>query len=618
MKNWLVRWGIIAGASAGLAVAASAAPAAIDGRDLTAFVDGVMDARMRQDHLAGAAVVVVADGKVIVSRGYGYADVARRVPVDPATTMFRIASVTKLFTATAAMQQAEQGKLPLTVDIGRYLDFPVRRVSNQPVTMANLLTHTAGFEEGVFGMFVHPNEARPLGAVLKATLPALVRAPGQQSAYSNHGMGLAGYLVERASGERYQDYLARHIFAPLGMTHSTAEEPVPARFAANVAKGYSFAEGTLREAPQEIVNVAPAGAISASAGDMGRFMLAQLDGGRLGAATILSPSSTADMQRCHFRADPRTGCMGYGFYEQRIAGQRAIAHGGDINYAHSELVLVPDRRIGIFVAYNSAEAEGARDDFARQLLGHLFPAPPRLADYAGPETADDYAGAYLMNRRPYSTMFAALGLGLQLSAEATDKRHLMLFDKSWRQVGPGVFAADAPGGDDTRLIFRRNAQGKVTGAMISAYPYAQSERIGWIDTMPAAAFAVAGWAIFGSLLAALGWRHRRTPGGARRAIGLLVASAGLVLAGIGCIASRLIFAPEGPYGAGYTMPPAFVAGVVLLNLAVVALVIGAVLVALGWRSFARRRHSLVVIGYIVTGGTLLALLARWQLVGFAF
>ncbi len=613
---------VVAGPVAGSTVAeppASRAGTPVDEAGLTSFIDGVMTARLRQDHIAGAAVAVVSDGRVIALRGYGYADVARRVPVDPATTMFRIASVTKLFTATAAMQQVEAGRLKLNADIGQYLDFPVRRVSAAPVTTAHLLTHTAGLEEGVFGMFVRPEEARPLGAVLKATLPRLVRVPGEQSAYSNHGMGLAGYIVERTSGEPYADYVERHIFAPLGMTHSTAREPVPPRFAANVAKGYDFVDGALKAEPQEIVNVAPAGAISASAGDMARFMLAQLQGGQADGGRILTPASVAEMQRCHFRADPRTGCMGYAFYQARVGGQNAIAHGGDINYAHSDLVLLPGKGIGIFVAYNSAEAEAARDDFARQVAQHLFAPAPRLPDYTGTDTAEDYAGSYLMNRRPYSTMFAALGLALQMAAEATDARHLMLFDKKWRQVGRGIFAIDGPGGDDTQLIFKRDAGGRVSGAVISAYPYAESERIGWVDTMTAAGLALAAWAVGAVALLVLGWRGRGKLGNFRWPVRLLLASVALIVGGMISIGQRLALAPPGPYGAGYTMPPAFRIGGVLLDLGALALVAGGVLalaaLATGRQSLGQR---LVVGGYIVGAAAFVAVLVRWQLVGVAF
>jgi CubicO group peptidase (beta-lactamase class C family) len=197
-------------------------PHVLDAYDANAWLDGFIPYAIKSGEIAGAVIVIVKDGRVLTQRGFGLADVALARPVDPERTLFRPGSIAKLFTWTAVMQLVEAGKLDLDRDVNSYLDFRVPTTPRAPITLRHLMTHTAGFEEVYKGLMSHPPETpRPLGEAIKAWVPTRIFAPGQVPAYSNYGAALAGYIVERVSGEPFAEYMTRHILLPLGMVHST-------------------------------------------------------------------------------------------------------------------------------------------------------------------------------------------------------------------------------------------------------------------------------------------------------------------------------------------------------------------------------------------------------------
>lgn len=187
------------------------------------FADSLMTAQLAKQHIPGATLAVVREGRIVFARGYGYADLERRTPVDAERTMFRVASVSKLLTATAAMQLVEQGRLDLHADVNEYLGlFKVPPTYPRPVTLFDLLTHTAGFDESNIARKAHrPSDVKPLGDYLARRLPSRVRPPGELICYSNHGMSLAGYLVEVTSGLPFEQYMKERVFTTLGMAHSS-------------------------------------------------------------------------------------------------------------------------------------------------------------------------------------------------------------------------------------------------------------------------------------------------------------------------------------------------------------------------------------------------------------
>ena len=395
--------------------------------DVDAWLDGFMPYALRRGDVAGAVVVVVKDGEVLTQKGYGYADVAQRKPVDPERTLFRPGSVSKLFTWTAIMQLVEQGKVDLDTDVNTYIDFEIPERDGKPITLRNILTHTAGFEEQVKGLMgVESDGVTTLDAYLKRWTPERIFAPGETPAYSNYATALAGYIVARVSGMPFDDYLEKNLFEPLGMHNSTFRQPLPESFRPHMSKGYPAA--SLPEKPFEIVGPAPAGSLSSPGADMAKFMIAHLQKGRYGSNQILKPETAELMHGTALTILPRVNRMLLGFYETNYNGRRVIGHGGDTALFHSYLHLFIDDGVGLFVSMNSSGKDGAAGSiraelfhqFADRYLPGATPDGPGAAPGAGPdgkvdaETAAGHArmiaGRYGNSRRMDTTFLSLLNL----------------------------------------------------------------------------------------------------------------------------------------------------------------------------------------------------------------
>lgn len=389
----------------GSAPAQPAAAHALDAADLEAWLDGRVPYSLTSGDIAGAVVLVVKDGKVLLQKGYGVSDVATKAPMDPQSTLVRPGSTSKLFTWTAVMQQVALGKIDLDHDVNDYLDFKIEEKFGKPVTMRDLMNHRAGFEEGLKELLAYdPKKAPTTERYLKDHPRPMLFAPGAVPGYSNYGASLAGYIVERVSGEPFDDYIDRHIFQPLGMRHSTFSHPLPADLLAHMSKGYRQASGPPSE--YELVVTRPAGSLAATAADMGRFMLAHLQHGSVDGASILDPATMARMHTASEKSLPGFGIMAHGFFLEQKNGHTMLGHGGDTVVFHTDLALLPEEQVGIFVSYNSrgkdAAVYGARKELIDGFMDRYFPAPkvvdaPALSTAAA--DARKIAGRYESSRR---------------------------------------------------------------------------------------------------------------------------------------------------------------------------------------------------------------------------
>jgi CubicO group peptidase (beta-lactamase class C family) len=421
--------------------------------DVEAWLDGYLPYALQRADIAGAVVVVVKDGAILLQKGYGYADVAKRRGVDPERTLFRPGSVSKLFTWTAAMQLVEQGKLDLDHDVNEYLDFKIPPAFGKPITLRNIMTHTPGFEEVDKNVIVSDSTGvESLEAFLKDWTPHRIFPPGQVPAYSNYATALMGYVIQRVSGERYEEYIERHIFGPLGMEHATFRQPLPDRLKPDMARGYQVASGEAK--PFEVVIPAPAGSLAASGHDMGRFMIAHLQNGRLGSAEILKPETAKLMHGTPLTIVPRVNRMLLGFYETNRNGRRAIAHGGDSYWFHSDLHLFIDDGVGLFISMNSPGKEGAagpiRTNLFYQFADRYLPGET-VDGRVDPKTATEHArliaGHYDNSRRSQSNFLSILGLigDVKVTANEDSTISLALLDglngepKKWREVSPYIW-----------------------------------------------------------------------------------------------------------------------------------------------------------------------------------
>jgi CubicO group peptidase (beta-lactamase class C family) len=398
--------------------------------DLEPWLDGFMVGALRANEVQGAAVAVVKDGKVLVQKGYGFADAAKRIPVDPENTLFRPGSISKLFVWTSIMQLVEQGKIDLDADINTYLDFKIAGMGGAKITVRHLMTHRAGFEEvGKSAIFNDPALLRPLGSTLKSYVPRRIFAPGSTAAYSNYGASLAGYILQRVSGMPFEAYVERNIFTPLGIVKSTFRQPLPRALQPFMSKGYDVAGGDAQ--PFELLNDGPAGALSASTADMVRFMIAHLNAERATDSKLLKPETARLMHRSVIKNFPELNGMALGFYENNVNGRKVIAHGGDLNWFHSDLLLFIDDGIGIYISMNSA-GNGALDIRSRilQEFADRYVPTTALKSTVDESTAalhlKQVAGAYVATRRLESS-FGRLGnLLAELSISSGDGGALVL------------------------------------------------------------------------------------------------------------------------------------------------------------------------------------------------
>jgi len=374
--------------------------------DLEAWLDGMVPYALKSGDIAGMVIAVVKDGNVLLQKGYGFADVEKKVPMDPDRTMVRAGSTSKLFTWTAVMQLVEEGKLDLDADVNQYLDFKIAHPAGKPITLRDLMNHRAGFEEGLKDILAtDPIGLQSTEQYLKTHPRPLLFVPGDVPAYSNYGAALAGYIVERASGESFERYVEHHILVPLGMMDTSLDQPLQERFESKVSKGYIVASAPLRA--YELVVTRPAGSATTTASDMTRFMIAHLQMGRFADRQILNPETTRRMHSPSQVALPGFATMAHGFFYAVQNGRTVIGHGGDTVLFHTEMNLLPDDGVGIFYTFNSRGKDdavyGARQGLFDGFMDRYFPAPqtpplaPALASAAA--DAEEIAGLYQSSRR---------------------------------------------------------------------------------------------------------------------------------------------------------------------------------------------------------------------------
>ncbi|HXA39692.1 MAG TPA: serine hydrolase domain-containing protein [Phenylobacterium sp.] len=399
-----------------------AAGQAIPPAELEAFADGLLKDAMAREHIAGATVSVVQNGQVILKKGYGFASLNPQRAVDPDRALFRLGSISKTFTWIALMKEVEAGRIRLNQPVNLYLPEKAQvkdQGYDQPVRVANLMDHSAGFEDRALGQLFERNydRVRPIDLYLRQERPKRVHPPGAVSSYSNYGATLAGEAATYTAGKPYERLVEDEIINPLGMAHTTFREPhepkaglpapMPASLVGDISDGYRWTP--LGFAPRDyefIGQIAPAGAGSSTAGDMARYMLMQLAGGQFGGATVYGPV-TAQAFRTPLRKTP-VGINGWahGFMVFDLpGGHRGYGHGGATLSFFSNMVVVPDLNLGVFISTNTATGRPLVTRFPERIVQHFY-APPEPFPRAGsPELAQragDFAGYYLTTRRAYS------------------------------------------------------------------------------------------------------------------------------------------------------------------------------------------------------------------------
>ena len=610
----------------GIGAAASRGPS--DPAELEAFVDQLFARHMAATHTPGAVFVLVKDGRVMFMKGYGFASLEKKTLVIPERTLFRVASVSKLFTATAIMQLCERGKVDLHQDVNRYLRaFQLQNNYLRPVTLADVLTHTAGFDGESLGIVARSErEIVPLGEHLARWMPPRVMPPGETWSYSNYGLALAGYVVETASGTPFPRYIDENILKPLGMTRSSFL--LPPELAPDLAIGYSYASGKYLPQRYYSMNVGPCGALVTTANDIARFMIAHLHEGQYGDTRILREQTAREMHATHFRPSPEFDGMAYGFVESGRRGQRRLEHTGGLPGFQSFMRIVPAEDIGYFASATNAGGFFLPELF-RELEERYWPAaqlPARITPVGARSDASRYAGSYRSNVYSRTTMrkFGQLVEPhlLMVTANADGTLSTTAFFShpagTWFEVRPTVFQE---AGNEEKMAFRTDDRGRVTHALMEPDAF---DKEAWYDWRPLHwAFIAICAALF--LSACAGWpaaafvlRIRRR----RRPVNRAWRNAALFL-GIVC-ASNLVYPPllavtidryQRDFGAG--IPPAFtlVRGIAMASAVATPVILVLALIAWKkkyWSPLARVHYSAVALAAALW----VPYLTHWNLLGF--
>ncbi|WP_217208193.1 serine hydrolase [Streptomyces sp. AC550_RSS872] len=529
----------------GIAQADTGSSSAAGTTTLSEEIDSLVRRQLADHRIPGASVVVVEGGRPVLTKGYGVADTAAKTPVDPERTGFFMASDAKLFTAVAVLQQVEQGRLDLRSDVNRYLkSFKIRdSYPGHPVTVRDLLTHTAGFDNNIIGRAAtRPEDVRPLGESLAAHQPRRVRPPGEVASYDNYGVALAGYLVETVTGTPFATYVDRSIVRPLGMDRTSFAQPHAPAVAAGLARGHRPDGAGQQVQNGQYGDWSPTGAGAVTtAADMGKLLRALLDedGG-----PILTARSNGALQKRQFGNDERLPGLGYILEERGRGGQRMLVKDGDLPGFHGNLALLPERDAAVYVVYNGDGENGraayAGQEVADRLAGH-FGRPATVQRSTSLADVARYEGDYRSTRTSSSelTRVSALigsvrvsaGEGATLTTTGLS-RDPDAAERHWVQLSPGLF--QEKGGQD-RIAFDG---GRLVSASDASVAY---ERLPWYlsPTLHQQALlgSLAVLALTVLALPVLAVVRRRSPGapaGARAAKLLLWTSGALITAATVC------------------------------------------------------------------------------------
>lgn len=417
---------------------------------LEQMTDTYMQKVLSDYHVAGAAVSVVRGGAVLFQKGYGYADIENKTPVDADTTAFQIASVSKVFTATAVMQMVEQGKLSLDADVNNYLTaFKINNPFPNPVTLRTLLTHTSGLDYRVPGYMPSTgnilfDSIDPLENELKNNLPPMVRNPGSYCQYNPYGTALAGYLVEIASGEPFDRYVTENILTPLEMNHSsyglTDHELL------YLSKPYHYTFGTYAQGTYTVISDHPGGSICTTAADMAHFMIAHLGNGLFTGKKILQTDTAIQMHAHQYPGDVRLIGYSLGFFEGIRNGYTTLEFGGRLPCFSSKISLLPEKNIGVFVAVNTDSDKSGRvcNEYIDMVYKNL--TQNQLKDFSG-DTFDMDAGAICgsysfseYGETDYSKMKSVM-LTCSIQCDSNGNLHASSseFDWNFTYAGEGMF-----------------------------------------------------------------------------------------------------------------------------------------------------------------------------------
>ncbi|MFD7523770.1 serine hydrolase [Paenibacillus chitinolyticus] len=428
----------------------------VDTKEVEAFADPIFAEKMKKYNVNGSSFVVVKDGKVVLNKGYGYADKEKNIPVNK-DTVFQIASVTKTFTALAALQLVDEGKMELRGDIELYLGgLKVPNKTGTPLTLFDLLTYTSGVDYPDITTYVGPefvHQDIPMKPFLAEHMPTVVRKPGEAYTYDNFAFLLAGHAVENVSGLRYDKYMQEKVFKPLGMNSTSARftPELLARMAAHYDPSGKPVP-TDGHAPTD----GPQGSIISTAEDMSKYLIMQLQKGKYDGKQLVSPKSMDLMHNYQVFSEksmPITTAGFEGYFPELKNGHHVVLKGGNMTGHQSLIVLLPDKNTGFFMSYNNDSMMSV--EVYEAFMDHYFPdeKQPEKPTYLplNEKEAQQYTGMYQNTRLLFlKTKFSYDNGNLIMETNSSGKHTL-------KMINPLLFEDES----GNKLAFKKDSHEQI-------------------------------------------------------------------------------------------------------------------------------------------------------------
>ncbi len=401
-------------------------------------MDSIIRLHQSEYQVTGTTYAIVRKDRILAINGIGLADIHADRPMDAEKTTFMLGSLSKLIVVTAVMQLVESGQLDLDEDIGSY----VQGLEVPKATLRHLLTHTAGLEEKTFDRLrLEEDRFMSLEAYLQKEMPTQIFPAGSLAAYSNHGMALAGLIVEQASGQAFEDYVVQNIFQPLEM--KSASFRLNQKSKSDLATPYLIRNGKPVDTHLEYVQTIPASMLIGSARDMAHFMMAHLNGGFFKHKSILREETMALLQKRHYSAHPDMDGRALGFFEKTFLGKKGLTHGNTRNGFISYIHLIPEDSLGIFVTINGGN-QGFRTKVIYEFLKAIYPpATSESPNFMQPVDLKQYAGTYASTRRNATTIeriFHQVFLDRSITVTTRGDTALFVPNSVVKMEKPGLFS----------------------------------------------------------------------------------------------------------------------------------------------------------------------------------
>ncbi|HEU5396031.1 MAG TPA: serine hydrolase domain-containing protein [Verrucomicrobiae bacterium] len=478
---WLLPLSLASAAGADLRPAAGP-DATLDARAVAAFADATIPAAMRDGKVPGAVFVVVSGNQIVCEKAYGVADLKMRRAVSVDDTLFRVASISKIFTAASALELVHAHLLDLHRNVNGYLQqLHIAPAFGEPVTLFNLLTHSSGFDDCQFDYAARSPASRlSLRDYLQQHQPMRIRPPGQFSVYDNYGFALAGYLVQKASGIPFSRYVRQQIFQPLDMRHSSfaSDDAMPGE----LATGYWIDDGVPRACGPDYVNITPAAGLCTTASDMADFLSALLTDRGPDGKEIFPAGVLRGLETRQFVSAPDVSGRCFGFNCVTVAGRSALRQTGEWPGFNSVLMLFPKQHCGVFLAYNVCDYLRLEQQVTHAFVEKFIPAAPAAdpPDSLASAPLQPLLGSYLSLRSPHDA--PSWSFPHEVDVRESTGGGLEIGREEYRRISPDVFERVAGQGETASRFGLRVAFLNGPGGMRLFTQNSVFEQVPWTES----------------------------------------------------------------------------------------------------------------------------------------